>query len=274
MERNRKPVYEGRKGQWRFHSNPDNFGLYPGRCKHTLYVSSKYDTGHIRSTKHTNDSMVGSRAEVIRQSNSQDAGAGGVLPIARDPQGQTWILLGRENSHRRGVIHAGTWCDFGGVFAKNKCPTTSAAREFVEETLGCALGHMSTHETKMYIQNHECLCVRSMYGRVVPYDMHIVAIDYDPDIPAKFTRCLGEITQKTSNFFPKFVFDQHGRPKSAFLEKDALRWISLDELSFIVHSVTHFRRFEPWYLRWEFRQTLRQEWHKLLEVFQQTHFFT
>jgi hypothetical protein len=74
-----------------------------------------------------------------------------VLPVAVDGQGQVHLLLGRESSWRSKNSHAGTWCDFGGVIRNNRCSFSGAAREFVEETLGTVLGHMSTHLTTRHI---------------------------------------------------------------------------------------------------------------------------
>jgi hypothetical protein len=194
--------------------------------------------------------------------------AAGVLPLAKDSLGGYWVLLGRECVGRT-VSQSGLWCDFGGGISPHDCSTYGAAREFVEETLGCVLGHVSIAKTVTYILQHRLAIIQSMFGNAKPYDMHIVLCEYDTTISTLFDTRFTECTQADTSvvvhptrlmnpvFLPARAFNRNGQIKQTFKEKDMISWFRLDELE---DSVFHTDKIG---LRPEFAQTLHHYWGTL-----------
>ena len=201
--------------------------------------------------------------------------AAGVLPIAKDQRGHIYVLLGRE-CVGRSVTQSGLWCDFGGGISPFDCSIYGASREFVEETLGCVLGHVSISKTVSYVLQNRLATIQSMFGNAKPYDMHLVRFAYDVDIcplfSSRYDACLEDSVQKaidsaaksphptrilTPIFLPARAFHKNGQIKQSFKEKDQIQWFRLQDIEKSIFDIDHIG------LRPEFAQTLRHHWNTL-----------
>jgi predicted NUDIX family NTP pyrophosphohydrolase len=198
--------------------------------------------------------------------------AAGVLPIARTDSGQIIVLLGRECIGRT-TSQSGLWCDFGGGISPNDCSIYGAAREFIEETLGTVLGHVSISKTVGYILQHRLGTIQSMFGHAKPYDLHVVRVQQDHHIidlfETRYDACVSACNSTEESchpqstrllspvFLPARAFNKYGQVKQSFKEKDKIGWFALEQIESCVFETDTIG------LRPEFAQTLRHHWSSL-----------
>lgn len=133
----------------------------------------------------------------------------GVLPYTFDQQGKCLFMLGKDID--------GDWSDFGGrcEFSDKNEPLNTASREFFEETLGAI---MSIQECFDKIKSTSIVKIVSKTLNGSPYYMYLLPIDYTN---------YSDTFNKMSNFIKySFPYDK----KNKFLEKIAIRWVSMDTL--------------------------------------------
>jgi hypothetical protein len=168
-------------------------------------------------------------------------------------------LLGRERLRRgRYAEKSHVWCDFGGGVSPHSPSLLGASREFAEETMGVVVGKSSNTATIEFVSQRVCpqQPIRSMFGTSVPYDMYLVQIPFDVNIPQTFLERRQLAQDHTAHvtlhgLFPDRCFHRSGRMRDAFLEKDCLQWVTWHEL--LEYATTHHSKFP---LRREFSATI------------------
>lgn len=121
---------------------------------------------------------------------------GGVVPLAFAPDGTTRVLLGRERfvSQWKGSCR---WSSFEGSRKEGETLTDAAVREFVEETMGM-LGSIAHVTAMIENQRHWLRIVLKILSerRVERYHaMYCIVVDYDADLPSKFSKLRSGIEQ-------------------------------------------------------------------------------
>lgn len=114
---------------------------------------------------------------------------GGVIPIAKHPDGEVRILLGRERfvSSWKGSCR---WSGFEGGRKTAESVETTVCREFMEESLGLVL---SREETERLV------CTRGYWRRIVLnvssdrrteryHCTYVLVVDWDQDLSSRFDR--------------------------------------------------------------------------------------
>ena len=149
---------------------------------------------------------------------------GGVLPVAIDDCGKIWFLLGKERhvNHWRGSLK---WSGFEGGRKHGESVETTAAREFVEESISTILMHDMPEDLSLdigsmtdYIQNGKyvmriVLCILNNGDTERRYHVtYVVQVKYNKSTPSAFTtrrRMFLEI-QTRSNQFSKSIETLNG----------------------------------------------------------------
>lgn len=179
--------------------------------------------------------------------------AAGVLPFTV-LNGRIYFLLGRE-SPRMNFAHSGTWCDFGGGVTGRRQGIVTAAQELQQETYGALLNRDVGAMVK-YIRDNVYMCVESDIGNKIPYHMYVVRIFPLPDNDVATTfewrlrvarkhRCSGNTC--TSPERARLLrqqpesFQQNGKVRKCWLEKDELRWVSALDME----TKSHHLRYRP-----------------------------
>jgi len=139
----------------------------------------------------------------------------GILPLAIHND-KLYFLFSREYGKK-------DWRDFGGKCENNETLEETAARECWEESSGF-LG----------TQNNIAKLIKTkLLAKIVKktYTIFVVLIDYDKDLPQKFSE----------HFKKMYKNDKTKICKNGFYEKDKLKWISIDKLP------KYYHMFLPWY---------------------------
>lgn len=146
----------------------------------------------------------------IEDGNVSVIGAG-ILPFSIDPIfGKAYFLLGKEKTYYQWPKGSNKWSDFGGgVKVSDSCPEETAAREFLEESLGCVFleneDELDTILTKeifekrkefikqrlldnQYILKLEKIWSGFDYQKKV-YIIFVIQIPWDPECMYRFDDC-------------------------------------------------------------------------------------
>ena len=164
--------------------------------------------------------------------DGEEAVSAGVLPVAEDPEtGKIHVLLGQE------AVGSRLWCDFGGGISAGTCSLVGAAREFTEETLGIFVRKALTSLTIDFISQRLIpdQPFRSMFGYAVPYDMYVIWVDFDPELPEVFRERRMAVMFTTActtmaHIFPSHAFHASGCIHAQYLEKTEIAWVPLDNI--------------------------------------------
>lgn len=142
--------------------------------------------------------------------NNYEIYSAGILPYTYY-KGTIYFLLGRDVDNK--------WADFGGrVEPKDKGDYEStAAREFLEETLGSVYDY---EQTRKLIK--KCPKIVSKTGSGHPYYMYLLKLEYTDIIRTKF--------YSTKNFINSVVVTIDKK----YIEKNDIRWISMETIE---HSI-------------------------------------
>lgn len=131
----------------------------------------------------------------------------GIL-IYSNHKNNIYFLLGRDNDNK--------WSDFGGkceIKDHNDIEQT-ASREFYEETLGSIY---DINFIKKKIKHHKSIKIESKTYSGQPYYMFLLYINYSDEYRTRFN-C-------TKNYLKTII-----KKDNYFLEKNDIRWISIDTL--------------------------------------------
>ena len=216
--------------------------------------------------------MAGATADVRTHLLRHYAMSAGVLPFAVAPNGQVFFLIGRERERvGRHIYKRHVWCDFGGGISPRTHSLIGACREFAEETIGIVVGNGTNSATIDFVSKHVCenQPIRSMFGSSVPYDMYLIEIAYEEDLPKRFLerRQLAEridACKELAGVMPQRYFHKSGRMRDAFLEKDMLSWITWEELqTACTSSWKDSSLLTPIRLRREFSATISCHLHAI-----------
>ena len=109
-----------------------------------------------------------------------------------------------------------------------------AAREFVEESIGCVFDTHDVRETFLCLKDRLLCSLRyypPLYDSGPVYHMYIVRVDWRPDIPHQF--CLIRNKCATTPWaFPRAMRNRTGTHiRCAFLEKDRAMWVRWETLA-------------------------------------------
>mgnify|MGYP001040593001 CR=1 FL=1 len=136
-----------------------------------------------------------------------------IVPVARDSTGQWRVLLGIDS-------HTGKWADFGGGREAEDAlnPAVTACREFLEET-GGALGDLTVDGcVRKVLDSPTTKNIVYEYKKGSRFVSFIVAVDYDPELPARFAQLLSDI--------------EGGKMESPpHLEKTKIEWVPFDDVT-------------------------------------------
>jgi hypothetical protein len=182
----------------------------------------------------------------------------GVLPFCDDPQGNRYVLLGKEDT----VLRFGSrrWADFGGSAKGDETPEQTAAREFVEETMGAVpffrsdVGQPPRTQwddiVKHLEHNNYAAKVRMESGRRKPSVTFVCNVPWDPDAQSMFAtmrsvadvvqrgqHCMSAASQPWVHPMLRIGTNAHGSAivgvESEWAEKRALRLWSLPSLRLV-----------------------------------------
>jgi len=179
----------------------------------------------------------------------------GVMPVAVSPSGETYCLLGKEDcsGQWRGSRR---WAAFSGGLDAGETDAAGAAREFVEESLGCVAVTCGPHEWQTPAPVQGLLeggaALRAQLWRLNGASgtcLYVLPVPWQPFAPARFsaTRAL---TESLANSFgvargdgawlghPALVPHPSGAVtvRPCFLEKRMISWFSLAALQSVVDS--------------------------------------
>lgn len=118
-----------------------------------------------------------------------------ILPIMLEPHlGTIYFLLAKERYHPSWLKGSNLWTDFGGGYQEeDACPEDTAAREFLEETLGQVKFFesdelpRSTHQDIAVSLQEERFLLQFHHGSRITF---VVQIPWDPAAPKRFLTCL------------------------------------------------------------------------------------
>ena len=142
--------------------------------------------------------------------NNYEIYSAGILPYTYY-KGTIYFLLGRDTENK--------WSDFGGrVEPKDRCDYEStAAREFLEETLGSVYDYETTKKLLK-----KCPKIVSKTGFGHPYYMYLMKLEYTDLIRTKF--------YSTKNFLSSVVVSVDKK----YIEKNDIRWISIETIDYSI----------------------------------------
>ena len=205
-----------------------------------------------------------------------------IIPFSLEKATQTiYILLARAATARQGYRpRIEVWGDLGGTPEPGETSEQTAAREFVEESLGCV--HVGTCLEEQLIQGKFFLLVRLHFqlegvGRF-HRDFYLKEIPFDPAITHRFAEmreALLRVPEGISHdVLPPglrnhvaLVNSPHSIIAPQFLEKQALRYFSLDH---IMDLISNRGQIKETRLRASFTPALRVAVSELLRFVPET----
>ncbi len=133
--------------------------------------------------------------------------AAGILPVTV-VAGQVLFLVGQD-------VRDKSWSDFGGKCERvdRQDPSTTACREFYEETYGCLLDHRAL---RRHMGPATCLPLRSRTQNNHPYWMFVVQVPFQPHLRNAFRKAL--------------AFLKHKNLCRVYVEKIDVRWVTWETL--------------------------------------------
>ena len=158
----------------------------------------------------------------------------GILPYSFDQNGKCVFLLGKDNDN--------DWSDFGGrcEFKDHGDEKITASREFYEETLGAVI---NVQECMDKINSGAVTKIVSKTLNGSPYYMYLIYMEY---------LNYSETFSKTLNFL-KYTYSQEHRATDKIIEKNAIRWVSIDTL---INCIENCKEITPISLRGVFFKTI------------------
>jgi 8-oxo-dGTP pyrophosphatase MutT (NUDIX family) len=211
-----------------------------------------------------------------------------IIPFALEDATQTiYILLARIASRRPGPS---TWGDLGGTPELGESPFETAAREFEEETLSAVhvahLRHSDRTQQHQIVQQlktgHYFLHVRLHFHLEGTGDFHrdfyLKQVPFDPSVSRRFAQtreallCVTEGSNPDTlpssiRTHPAILHSTNCIVAPRFLEKSALRWLSLDH---IMDLIQHQGQYRDIRLKSSFVPALRVATGELLRFIPET----
>lgn len=157
----------------------------------------------------------------------------GVLPYARNIEGQYYFLLGKEHNVD-GWYDSGKWAHFAGGLDPGEDIRDGAVREAYEESMG----FLGTRADKAKLNDDNLVRVSDSIC------VYLIEIDYNPNLPKLF-----------SDVYHYFLEAGVRTDKEGFFEKVEIGWWSFQELH---TSPVVLRRDFPLILNEVFRSHLLQ----------------
>lgn len=166
--------------------------------------------------------------EMTNDTRSKKIRAAGVLPFARDCDGQVWFLLGRERPNPAWGNDTCSWSEFGGSLDAHETPEQGAAREFCEETMGVVFD--AAWMERELQQNKFLFALDSKTPSGKGYRSYVKQIPF-LDYPAKFAR-FRTLTKKdaTINSATQSKNKEKLKINPACAEKTSLWWFSVAQM--------------------------------------------
>ena len=189
-----------------------------------------------------------------------------IIPFALEDATQTIYILLAQGASRRfddRCCHS-AWGDLGGSPEPGESPFETAAREFEEETLSMVhVAHLRpSNNTRQHQivqqlkQGHYFLRVRLHFHLDGVGDFHrdfyLKQVPFDPSISRRFAQTREALLRMTKGSnpdtipasirtHPAIMHSTNGIPAPRFLEKSALRWLSLDHIMDLIQHQGQYR---------------------------------
>jgi 8-oxo-dGTP pyrophosphatase MutT (NUDIX family) len=179
--------------------------------------------------------------------NSSSLRSSGVIPFCLEQTTQTiYILLAKVNAESLMKGRFSVWGDLGGTPEDRETSEQTAAREFLEESLGILggarslLGHLQ--EGKYFVR----IRIKSTQDSVLFHqDFFLKEFNFDPAVHTAFRDAretlLGPPERIQRSLLPPFVachedliIDSQVNP--IFMEKQELKWFSIDHIIDIIEG--------------------------------------
>ena len=171
-----------------------------------------------------------------------------ILCFCTDPIfNRVYFLLGKERHNYRWPAGSGKWSDFGGGVAfEDRDAEQTAAREFVEETLGMV---KFCDQDTLPLTTHTDITNQLKRGNYMfkitqgttlrKFVMYVKQIPWDPECTYRFSDMRSRLTRPREENAPALVhpaIDGRTSVKKEYLEKKLLSFFSIPQLR---HSVNH-----------------------------------
>lgn len=190
----------------------------------------------------------------LQQNPTPAVQCSGVLPFSIDDATSTiYVLLARSSCFDASIHPTGAWGDLGGHTKPedHDDPAACAAREFSEESMcvmnlrgqGTAINaRLCRRRAHSALQDGDYAFLLDMNYGTHRNVMYVVGVQFDPAIPRKFKSVREKLLQvelgatrgelpAIIRSHPALACDPTCAVNDDYLEKDALRWFSLDFLA-------------------------------------------
>jgi hypothetical protein len=170
-----------------------------------------------------------------------------ILCFSIDPNfNRVYFLLGKERHNYRWPAGSGKWSDFGGgVTPGDQGAEHTAAREFVEETLGMV--KFSDQDT-LPITSPDAICDQLKQGNYMfkitqgtklrTFVMYVKQVPWDPECTYRFSDMRSKLTRPPDANAPPLThpaIDGRMSVRKEYLEKKILAFFSFPQLRYAVN---------------------------------------
>lgn len=180
-----------------------------------------------------------------------------------------YFLLGKERHNARWPAGSGRWSDFGGGTTDDESAETTAAREFVEETLATVkYFQQDILPRQTHVDIAQDLAAGNYMMRVTQGDKHrrfvmfVKQIPWDPEAVHRFSEIRGSLTRPRhapNTILTHPAIDDAGYLKRVYMEKKVLNLWSVPQLRHAVdyNGVMIRRNGYAEHCRDSFRESLK-----------------
>ena len=190
-----------------------------------------------------------------------------IIPFCVHAPSQTVYVILAQIARARGKKYA-FWGDLGGTPNEDESSESTAAREFEEESLGAVIGVDRETMERDLIAGNYFMKFQFQFDDTSHRDYYAVEVPFDPVIERRFRETREELLLLPEGVevdsLPSYLSDKisSGSVGAEFLEKQAIRWFSLDHLMDILSNLNA----SPTKIRSSFEEPLNYLISELLQL--------